>query len=139
MRTLLSLAMLLAVPLSVSAAGYTSMDGKLGGGWEVVVSMEPPATIHVWRRTKSGDVIDSREYRDQGCEATQDRSDPKHEVRTLTCPSTGISPVAGTKYIGRRTKGNCWKGAPEFLYNCVSGCGKVSKAPKTLRQNYWEC
>ena len=131
--------MLIVFPLSANAAGYTSMVGKLGGGLEVVVNMEPPATISVWRRTKSGDLVDSSEYRDQGCETTEDYADPKHEVRTLTCPSSGTSPVAGTKYIGRQFKGNCWKGAPEFLYTCVSGCGKGSRAPKTLRQNYWEC
>jgi hypothetical protein len=139
MHAVLPLVMLLFLPLSASAAGYTSMHGTLGGGWEVVVNMEPPATISVWRRTKSGDLVDSREYREQGCETTEDYSVPKHEVRTLTCPSGGASPVAGTKYVGKRYKGNCWKGAPEFLYTCVSGCGKGSKAPKTLRQNYWEC
>jgi hypothetical protein len=139
MKTLLQFFLSLAVPLSATGAGFVTIDGKLGGGWEVVIQMEPPPTIHVWQRTKSGDLVHPKTYEDQGCVMTAEVSERNRETRTLTCPSSGSSPVAGTRYVGKRFKGNCWKGAPEFVYTCVAGCGKGSKAPQVLHQDYWEC
>ena len=137
MRPFLFLA-IAAFPVTSLAEGYTNLVGKLDRGWEVVADMEPPATVWVWKRKRDGAIVESREYREQGCELVYD-TNPKRERRVLTCPAPGITPLAGTKYVGKRVKGRCEDGSPEFRYVCVSGCGKRSRAPGVLTQNYWEC
>lgn len=136
MHAFLRIAVLI-LPISTFAAGYTSIEGQLGGGREVIIDTEPPMTMYVWRRTKAGALVDTREYKNHGCELNYDYRDSEKEIRTLTCD--GSSPIPNTKYVGRRFKGSCWKGDPEFLYTCVAGCGQPFKLPKTMRQNHWEC
>jgi len=137
MRTSLLL-VIAAFPVASLAEGYTNLVGKLDRGREIVVDMEPPAAVWVWKRTRDGAIVEPREYREQGCELVYD-TNPKRERRILTCSPSGITHLAGTKYVGKRVKGRCEDGGPEFRYVCVSGCGKRSHAPGILTQNYWEC
>ncbi len=61
------------------------------------------------------------------------------ETRTLSCDSTAKSPLAGTKYIGKRFNGSCEQGDPDFQFVCISGCNSNNRAPQKMKQGHWEC
>ncbi len=136
---LLSPALLAPAVTTSWADGYTSISGKLGKGWEVHVDTEPPITVWVWQRQKDGGIVNSHEYKTEACTLAYEYSKQEREVRVLKCSANGNTPLAGTKYVGHPFDGDCENGDPEFLFKCVSGCGSKSRAPKTMRQEHWEC
>lgn len=138
-RRLVTLSALLWLfPAVAHCEGFVTIDGKLSGGREVIVDMET-SSVWLWHRSAKGEISRAREFKGQGCSVVHEDENPKRRQRILTCPSGGSTPLAGTHYVGKPTNGNCWKGAPEFVYTCTSGCGPRSPAPKRLTQAHWEC
>ena len=134
-------AALLAFGIVVSPAfaeGFVDLVGKLPKRKEVVVVTEPPLTVLTFTRTPAGALIDTTEYKGEPC-IYLSVEPASYERRIFECTAAASSIFAGTRYIGTRVKAQCESGAPEFVYRCVLGCGKRSRAPRVLTQNYWEC
>lgn len=122
------------LPALALADGFPGIFGKTKDGLHIAIGehYETTVDIETWRDSKKG-PISILNYKNEPCVLTYE---PKNQI---VCSSEGKSPLAGTKYIGRAAKGSCEGGSPEFIYTCITGCGKNSHAPRTLTKDYWEC
>lgn len=120
----------LIVTSKLNADGYTDITAKRPNGDTIIFVTDPPAYVMVKHPND-----EFTEHKNEGCEYKQTELKGKSSLE-ITCPSGGKSPLAGTKYSGAYTLGNCEK-VPMAIYTCVAGCGK--KVPKRMEQDWWEC
>ena len=120
----------LIIATESKADGFTDITAKQSNGDTIIFVTDPPAYVMVKHPND-----EFTEYKNEGCEYKHIELNGKNSLE-ISCPSGGKSPLAGVKYSGAYTLGNCEK-VPMAIYTCVSGCGK--QVPKKMEQAWWEC
>lgn len=119
-----------------------SITGVASDGYTVSINCDGgPCTVEIWVENKDIKLSEQtwKGFYEEPCEYGGTVNEHGEETRTLSCDSKAKSPLAGTKYIGKRFKGSCERGDPDFKYVCISGCNNNNRAPQKMKQGHWEC
>lgn len=133
---------LLSISTICLAAGMPSIIGATNDGYTIAADFEyPPYSIEIWRESKNRKLrsASAQRFDNEPCQFKENIDKKGHETRIFSCAKEAKSPLAGTKYHGRKTSETCEQGAPEFVYSCVSGCDINKRAPREMTQSHWEC
>jgi hypothetical protein len=129
-KTYIAVISLVLLPRIVLADGFPGIEGENSKGVHISIYEEHETTVDM---DVSYEINGKRivlSYHDEPCDASSDHID---------CKATGKSPLAGTRYVGRKANGSCENGDPQIIYTCVSGCDKSPEPPRILTLGYWEC